>query len=108
MKFLSLHQNIFAWLRIFSFTNKTSRKIQCLSKAVVIFVLCFEILLIVASAVYFLNNVFTKSGHDFGLSFYAAAQMAGWGSTFYTLIIAYIVRDKLQSIFDRIQAIYDG
>lgn len=108
MNVLSLYQDILAWLRIIPFAKKENRRTQRLSKAFAVFVVLFEMLLMTSSAHYLCKNLFKTTGDDLGVTLYAVAQLAAWGCTFYTLIVAYTVRNKLRSIFDKIQEIYGG
>lgn len=108
MRILSLHQDIFTWLRILPFANGTDLKIQYLSGIFLFFVILFQMLPFVSSVLYFHDNVITKSGDDFSICMCTITQLSGWGCNLYTLIVAYIVRDKLRNLFDKIQKIYDG
>lgn len=107
MKILSVHQNILAWLRVFSFAE-TDRRTQRLSKVFAVFILSAEMLSLTSSVFYLYENMFKTTGDDLGTTLYALTQLGGWGCNLYTLIVAYMQRDKLRSIFDKLQEIYDG
>ncbi|XP_031619126.1 uncharacterized protein LOC116338167 isoform X2 [Contarinia nasturtii] len=102
IKILSVHQDIFAWLRIFPFANATNRKTQFISKICMVSVLIIKLLSLVSSVAYLYRNV--SSEVDLGFSI---TQISGWASTFYTLVVAYIIRNQLRKLFDKIQEIYD-
>lgn len=107
MNLLALHRRIFTWHRIFPFADGTDRKTLWRSLAFSVFVIFIEVLSFASSIHYFYKNVLNNKKYT-GSSLYPIAQIAGFGSTLYTLIVAYIIRDKLRNMFDRAQEIYDG
>lgn len=107
MTLLALHRCVFTWHRIFPFADGTDRKTLRRSLAFSVFVILIEVLSFASSVLYFYKNVLNNKKYT-GNSLYPIAQIAGYGSTLYTLIVAYIIRDKVRNMFDRVQEIYDG
>lgn len=107
MKLLSIHQLIFTWLRIFPFSNGTDRITLRKSLAFSVTVLLVEVLSLASSIIYFFENVLNNPNYS-GNSLYPIIQISGYGCTLYTLIVAYIKREEIRIMFDKIQQIYDG
>lgn len=107
MRVLAIHRRIFTWLQIFPFANGTPRKIRLISAAFSISVLLIHFLALLSSAIYFYENVLNDKNYSISALF-CIILLSGFGSTLYNLIVAYIIRDKIQNVFDRVQEIYDG
>lgn len=106
MQLLAAHRTIFTWLRIFPFANDTDRNILRRSGAFSVTVLLSEIIALTTSILY--TYKCENAQNFFNCSSYAINQISGFGSTLYTLIVAYIMRHKIRNMFDKIQGIYDG
>lgn len=88
-------------------TDGTPRKIRLISAALSISILLIDSVSLISSAIYFYENVLNDKNYSIS-SLFCILQLSGFGSTLYNLIVAYIIRDKIQNIFIRVQEIYDG
>lgn len=94
---------------MFPFANGTTRKILRLSIGATVSVLLIEFLSLCSSIIYTYKCKTASHNRSFiECSSFAINQVLGFGSTFYTLIVAYITRDKIRNMLDRVQEIYDG
>lgn len=98
MEVLALHQYIFTWLRIFPFAEGTNRKTNILSLIFSACVFLLNVMLLIASILYVYENG----------SLYQIMQISGLGCTVCNLSVAYITKNKIKNMFDKILEIYNG
>lgn len=104
MKVLELHQYLFTKLFILPLADDSSRKKKWFTYLFGAAVLLIEVLSLIASILYFLENV----SSNFVISLHAIVEVSGYGCTLYTLILAIIVRNRFLDMFNKMQANYDG
>lgn len=107
MKLFATYRKVFTWFRILPFPDGTDRKTLRRTLAFSVIVVLSDLLPLVSSVLYLYKNVW-KNQADIGTSLYPVAQISGYGCTLYTVVAAFIIREKIRNMLDKVQEIYDG
>lgn len=104
MIILESNRLYFISLCIYPFCPDTQLKHKIYAFLFSLYVFVTDLFAIVLSIPFLYNTV--KS--DVNRSMYALIQISSWSCTFPCLIHAYIIRRQIESIFVKLQTIYDG
>lgn len=103
MKPLATIRRILTWLCICPFDQNTSIRKKTLFMISTWFLFAFEVSYLVSSIVFFANNVLV----DVEKCLYAVLQVAASSSLVYKVIVAFILRKRINHFFGTLQTIYE-